>query len=400
MSESDLGVPKFSLAERDRRWAKVRSLMARDGIDCIVVPPNTGFFDAYQANGRYLTGVGGNNCMVASIFPIEGEVTAISSPDVHPPVWLARQDWVSDVRNISSGWGFTGEILSRLREMPGLKRVGLSGLAGNTRFPEGVTSHGVYQQMVDGLPGVEIVNANPLMEEARFIKSDEEISFLRAGVELVERAIDVMVREARPGVPENVVYARMMAEMTENGGELPSMILWSIGWPQPPCNWYMPTRRPIQAGDMILTECEARWGGYVAQQTHLGFVGKAPDEYKAMFARQQEVLAMCYDLLRPGITFGELAERIIAESDDRYDCVPLMHSRGLGDDSPIIVYSARSDLMRDWVVEENSVFIIKPHVRSKDGQKRVYWGDSVVCTPDGGRRLGTRKPELLEIGVG
>ena len=29
----------FSLAERDRRWAKVRALMARDGIDLIVCMP-------------------------------------------------------------------------------------------------------------------------------------------------------------------------------------------------------------------------------------------------------------------------------------------------------------------------------------------------------------------------
>ena len=35
----------FSLEERDRRWAKVRRLMARDGVDLIVCLPCTNSHD-------------------------------------------------------------------------------------------------------------------------------------------------------------------------------------------------------------------------------------------------------------------------------------------------------------------------------------------------------------------
>ena len=87
-----LGIPKFSLAECERRWKHVRSLMARDDLDAIFVPPNTGLFDMFQANARYLTGLGGNHCMVATVFPRVGEVTAISSPDVDKQIWLQRQN--------------------------------------------------------------------------------------------------------------------------------------------------------------------------------------------------------------------------------------------------------------------------------------------------------------------
>ena len=34
--------PRFSLAERDRRWKAVRELMARQNIDVIVTPNNSG----------------------------------------------------------------------------------------------------------------------------------------------------------------------------------------------------------------------------------------------------------------------------------------------------------------------------------------------------------------------
>src|SRR5271156_6080718 len=98
-------VPHFSLAERDRRWARVRNLMDADGVDALFVAPNTGHWDSFQANARYLSGLGGNGCQIGVIFPRSGEVTAISSPDVDRAIWLERQDWTTDIRATGGGWG-------------------------------------------------------------------------------------------------------------------------------------------------------------------------------------------------------------------------------------------------------------------------------------------------------
>lgn len=390
------GVPKFSLTEREDRWRRVRALMERDGLDAIYAPPNTGLFDMFQANVRYLTGLGGNHSLVAALFPLDGEVTAVTSPDVDGSVWRQRQDWVDDIRKISTGWGFTGEVIARIRELGGIRRLGVTGLEGNTRFPEGTTSYGMVRRLQEELPDVELVNATLLMEEARFVKSNEEICFLAKAEELVEGAIEVMAVAAREGVPENVVYARMLSSVIENGGDLPSMILWSAGWPQPPSNAYQPTQRKLQRGDMVLVEAEARWGGYIAQNTQPLFVGKAPEEYHAMFALQQQAIERSYGLLKPGGTVGEISDAMVAMSTAEHDCMILMHGRGLGDDSPIAIHRPRNDLMANWRFEENCAFIIKPMVATKDGAKRIYWGDSVICTKDGARRLGKRPPSIIE----
>jgi Xaa-Pro aminopeptidase len=391
-------VPRFSLAERDRRWETVRRKMAEAEIDVIIVPPNTGLFDWYQANVRYLTGIGGNCCLAAAIFPLEGEPTAITSPDVDVSFWLGSQDWVTDIRPVSSGWGYAQQIIGRIRETPlRHKRIGISGLAGNTRFPEGIVSHGFVEQIRGAFPDVELVNANLLMERARFVKSAEEIEFIERSVGLVSRAVDVLVAEARPSVPENAVYARMLMKMVEEGGEIPTLLLWSAGHPQPPSNHYMPTRRPLEKGDIISFEIEARWAGYRGQNTWQAVLGKVDAAYREMFDRQQLAVATCYDLLRPGNRVGQLSDACEALSDDKYDCRIILHGMGLGDDSPLCVYQPRDEIMRDWVVEPNSVFIIKPVITDRDGGRRVYWGDSVVATDAGARRLGTRKPEIIEI---
>lgn len=394
-------VPRFSIQERERRWDRLRAAMRAEGIDAIFVPPNTGLWDQFQANVRYLTGIGGNCCQAAAVFPLEGEVTAITSPDVHRDFWIARQDWVTDIRNIGMGWGYTGRSIERLREL-GLEkgRIGVTGLSGNTRFPEGITPHGIVESLREAFPQADLVNANLLLERVRFSKSEEELAFIAKADELVEDAIDLLAREALPGVPENVVYAHMLNSLYEAGGEMPSMILWSAGWPQPPSNQYMPSRRKLARGDMISTEAEARWGGYIAQVTQPLFIGAAPQEYKRMFALQQEAVARCYDVLRPGNTVGDVAAAAAAMSRADYQCSLIMHARGLGDDSPICIHSPRDDLMKNWVLEENATFICKPMIRTPDDSKRVYWGDTVVVTAGGARRLGRRTAALIETAAG
>ena len=69
-------VPRLSLTERDTRWAWVRSLMDRDGLDAIVALHNSSNWDAGNANGRYLSCIGGNCAQISVVFPREGEVTA------------------------------------------------------------------------------------------------------------------------------------------------------------------------------------------------------------------------------------------------------------------------------------------------------------------------------------
>ena len=401
--QSDLvaDVPRFSLAERDRRWAHVRALMRQEKLDVILVPPNTGLWDQFGANVRYLTGIGGGCAQVGAVFPLDGAVTAVTNPDVDVRYWRARQDWVDDIRPVTT-WGASADCIARLHELGVDKgRIGITGLAGNTRYPEGVTSHGFVEQIRQAFPEAALVNANLLMERARFVRSEEEIGFIRKGVEVIEQALEVLRREARPGVPENVVYARMMASTVEQGGELPTMMLWAAGWPQPPSNQYMPSRRPLCAGDMISTEAEARWGGYIAQNTRQMFVGPVPDEYRRMFDRQQEALHACYDRIRPGNTMGDILAVANSFTDDDYECRLLMHARGLGDDSPIVIYSTTDELMRGWVLEAGATFIVKPEIRTRENarhvSRHVYWGDMIVVTDDGAQRLGTSTPEIMSI---
>jgi len=105
--------PRFSIAERDRRWRAVRELMRAQNIDVIVTPQNSGHSADYQANTRYLTHCGGGEPDIAAVFPLDGEVTAIATSAA--PRWPTVQDWTKDVREARRNYGRV--IVERLKEL-------------------------------------------------------------------------------------------------------------------------------------------------------------------------------------------------------------------------------------------------------------------------------------------
>ena len=391
----DSAALRFSQAERDQRWQRVRALMAQDDIDVIVAPPHTGHHDHFSAYTRDLAGIGGFSFEVGVVFPLEGQVTALTVPDVAPSKWQAQQDWVTDIRG--TGRAFGDGIIARLKELRLKKpRIGLAGLSGVPRFADGIVPHLFYTKLAAEFPDATIVDCTTLLDRARYVKSEEEIAFLRRSVEMAEAAIDVLRKVTRPGATEASVYAAALGAMIERGSEIPAMIMWQAGPPDDFVSAGPPTLRRFEAGDFLRVEIEGRCGGYCGQVTQMMVLGTLPPPYRDMWSLQQDAVQLCCAEIRPGLTLGELARRTEALAHNTpYRIRFLMHGRGLGDDAPMYVFSA-SDEVKRWPLEANASFIVKPVV-SREGMADVVWGDSIVVTPQGTERLGTLKPEFMTL---
>src|SRR4030095_225206 len=133
------GLPfTFSLAERDRRYLLVRQQMAALGFDALIVPCNTGHNEAYQADVRYLTQVGGFATEVALFFPGQGEpICFLRGDKQRTSCGCARQDWLQDIRPSDCAWseGFAAAMRERAMERA---RVGVVGIGGTYRSPDGL----------------------------------------------------------------------------------------------------------------------------------------------------------------------------------------------------------------------------------------------------------------------
>jgi Xaa-Pro dipeptidase len=117
-----------------------------------------------------------------------------------------------------------------------------------------------------------------------------------------------------------------------------------------------------------------------------------------IFRTWREAVQATYEIVKPGLTVGELNKFCVEWGGKHGSFVirPLFHGRGLGDDAPVSA-RATTDAHARWQLEENVVFILKPTAATPDGKKRLYWGDCVVCTPAGARRLGKRPIDVIEV---
>jgi len=392
--DADLPFPRFSLAERDRRWTLVRELMARERLEAFIAPENTGHYEHWQSDTRYLTQVGGNCVDAAAIITMQHDPIAFVSEGSWPG--LAAPHW--GVTVLPTQRAFAAAMIPVMKEL-GLdgKRIGVSGMTYGMRAPEGTIKYGTMKLLMDAFPTSTFVDATMVGQEARYVKSEEEIAMLERADALAEAGLAVLFEMARPGVRESDVYAEMIAAMIRGGGELPTMVSWFSGpFGVRSQRLTMASQRVIGKNWFFTQECEGRLAGYVAQRQNPVYVGgPIPAILKAGFEAQNRALYACWEALKPGITFPELQEiSLRAGEGTGFKTELTMHGRGLGDDAPMVNQGwVRVDMGQ---VKQNCVFQVKPNATSP-GLDGCTWSDSVVVTPQGARRLGTQPVQIVHI---
>jgi len=401
---------RFSLAERDRRWAEVRRLMRRDGLAAIVAPQNPGNSTDWQADARYLSHCGGGaDASIAVVFPVEGDVTVVATSAAER--WgPSIQNWVSDVREANRRYGLV--MAERLHEL-GIadQRIGVTGIGGGTRTPEGTIMYGTYKALEVAFPRATFVEASDLLQEVREVKSEEEISVLQCSLDLVERGVDAWIDAAQPGVPDYVVWAETMHAMFARGSELSVHFNW-IASTNPGRTLTRPTGRPLVKGDIIVSEIESSVIGYRAQQIRSVAVHDCDPIFVDLSKMHSDLYPRLLEVFRPGITVGELIEKTVeAGKKVAVRSGPLagakasliVHGRGLGDDRPLLLtnldakpmYEATERTM-EWRFPENGVYIFKPTIATDDKKYQFIWGDSVRLASGGAKRMG-RHPLGLAV---
>jgi len=335
------------------------------------------------------------------VFPLDGTVTAIATSAA--PRWPTVQDWVTDVREARRNYGKV--IVQRLKELNLARgRIGITGLGEveGTRTPEGTIFYGTWKQIREAFPNAELVDATAILDEVRYVKSEEEIDALTKSMAINELAMVAEIETARVGVKDWEVWAAVHYAMTRNGSELPIHCFWVSG-KNPKRTLTRPSMRLLERGDVIINEIEASWIGYRAQGVQPVFVEVIDPVQAELIRVQREIFNRVVESLKPGITVGELAEltqRTAASAAPKSGPAAgargelNMHGRGQGDDGPIITPHAKSPKQLAVALQENMVFICKPSAISVDGEHICQWGDTVVVTKNGGRRLGKRAHEL------
>jgi Xaa-Pro aminopeptidase len=156
----------------------------------------------------------------------------------------------------------------------------------------------------------------------------------------------------------------------------------------------------MQAGDRVVNEIEAKYGGYAAQAVCPLVLGRPKDNFEEMVDLSAACFQAVLQEMRPGVTFGRLFETYQRTVQDKGKgeyrwSHPMMHARGLGDDAPALMGDKDLEHLAQRRLEKGMAFILKPRVRHASGKGSASIGDTVVVEENGVRRLGKREMKLL-----
>ncbi len=395
MNSEPLAIPRLSLAERDRRYRAVRAAMTKENLDVLICPASTARWEQTMADSRYLTTIGGFGTETLTIFPRDGEVTAyVFNRSVF---WLAAQDWVGDVRDGRNLW--LKNIEERLGELKlATGRIGIAGLSGLTRTPDGIIPYATVEGMKQAFPRAAIVNATELMSRVRQVKSAEEIELLRRATAIAEAMVGTLA-DLKQGDTERTAFANMTHKLIVEGGDMPAMMI--IGAGPDAHGMFVPTMRPLATGDVITGEVEGRYAGYSGQIIRPVVLGEARGDFRELTAITVAVFNDVCAAMKGGVTLGSVLgayEAAVARhgGGGGKTAYPLMHARGLGDEYPTVL--SPDDIARhgDFKLEAGMAFVLKPRV-AKKGVPTAQIGDMVVVGESSGIRLGAKPLGLWEL---
>lgn len=388
--------PKLSLKERDRRWNGIRQEMLTEGLDCLVIIGKSGMWDSHSANVRYVTQVFWESM---AVFPLNESPTVFIWGAHHIEWFLDYQDWVTDIR--SGRWHWAESAANRVKELGCHKgRIGLVGLGGWSE-PEGIWPHQLYLDLEKNLPGAPLVNATGILERLRLVKSEEEISMLEEAAKIGDLAVAALIHSARAGKKDCEVFADVIQSMLAAGSEFPPMLIWESG-KTPFHARYYPNIRMLGKGEVIINEISPRWCGYWGHPHQPVSIGEPSDtELLHMFDIVHESFETGLRSLVPGATIEEVDEAFgkpILKAG--YTWIhPCIHGIGLQISEPPRTSVAKMSPAspEGLKLKEGMVFAVEPIVATKERTKAIPLGDTVVVTPSGGRRLGSRQLKLIKV---
>jgi Xaa-Pro dipeptidase len=252
--------------------------------------------------------------------------------------------------------------------------------------------------------GLEIVDGQEVMLEARITKTKDEVELLKVSAAMVDAAYEQVVRHIRPGNRENDLVAVANQVLYSLGSELVecvNSVAGERGKPHP----HTFSDRIIRPGDMIFLDIMHSYMGYRTCYYRTFICGKPSREQLEAYATAWKWLKDSIDAVKPGATTADVAKAWPApgefglKTENEAFLLQFGHGVGLSIwEKPVI--SRLFSLEHPYPMREGMVFALETYCPSADGRGAARIEEEVVVTKGGHERI-FRYPieELISCGV-
>ena len=221
--------------------------------------------------------------------------------------------------------------------------------------------------------GIEVVDAKLILEQARVIKSAEELKCMKAAIEVAEIGVTKMRNELKAGMTEDELWSILHKTNIEHGGEWIECRILSSGertnpWMQESSN------KVIQSGEIVAFDTDMVGPyGYCADISRTFVEGhRFNNEQKQLYNMATDHINHNARLIRNGVSFREFTEKSWKLPEEyygnRYSCV--VHGIGLCDEWPQIKYPTDGG-QREGFFEKNMTITVESYIGKVGGKEGV-----------------------------
>ena len=245
--------------------------------------------------------------------------------------------------------------------------------------------------------GLQVVDAQQLMLDARVIKSPDEIMLLSQAAAMVDGVYQDIVEALKPGIRENEIVALANKRLYELGSDQVEAVN-SISGER--CNPHPHnfTDRIIRPGDQAFFDIIHSFNGYRTCYYRTFGVGWATPAQRDAYAQAREWMDAALDAIKPGVSSDTVARTLPRAQDFGFDSelaafgLQFAHGLGLGlHERPII--SRLNSLEHPIELKAGMVFAMETYCPAADGISAARIEDEVVVT-DYGTEILTRYPAI------
>ena len=221
--------------------------------------------------------------------------------------------------------------------------------------------------------GIEVLDAKLILEQARVIKSPEELKCMKAAIEVAEIGVSKMRNELKAGMTEDELWSILHKTNIENGGEWIECRILSSGertnpWMQESSN------KVIQRGEIVAFDTDMVGPyGYCADISRTFVEGnRFNNEQKQLYKMATDHINHNARLIKNGVSFREFSEKSWKLPEEyygnRYSCV--IHGIGLCDEWPQIKYPTDGG-QREGYFEKNMTITVESYIGKVGGKEGV-----------------------------
>ncbi|MGD1118784.1 MAG: Xaa-Pro peptidase family protein [Dehalococcoidales bacterium] len=322
----------ISQREYGRRYQAIRKLMTKDKLDCLVIIGRADDFN--RGNIRYVSGSGRGGCC---IFPLEGRPVFLTGPGQAASPKAGKSFEALDLLDLRET---TDEALQAGKELARFNKGNNIGVVGMNCI-----SVPLYL-CLKKLFGKKMLDASVIFEQARAVKSDEEIKKMRQAAAVADTVFDRLMAKIQPGMSDYQVYSLVKGTIYEHGCDYSFDLIDAGGRRMNMTFW--PTGDKLKANSTLFMEITPAFEGYYAQLPVTLPVGGYPPQLRRMVATWKKANEKVQPLLRPGTKVPDIYRCLVDAVKEDGFISPLRPGHAIG-----------LDALDFWSITETSLVVLK-----------------------------------------